>query len=242
MLRPALLTAALFVGSGLAGITAPAPRPADDGVTGYAAAAAAVEVDGPTKVARDRMVRLKVALKPGQQADWTVFPPGVADVQPETDGRMFFAGPPGTYTVHVLVIDFENKTLTRGAATVTVGDEAPPPQPDDPLVKALKTALAAETDANKADLVRKLADVYRAGAADADGAAVKTWGDLFQALVAKATAAGVAGKLPAVQAAVAAELKTVLPVAADAPLDAAGRIRARVAFTRVAVALTEAAK
>lgn len=241
MLRPALLTVFLAVGSGLVGVAAPAPRP-DDGVTGYAAAAAAVDVEGQTKVARDRLVRLKVALKPGQQADWTVFPPGVVDVQQEPDGRVFFVGPPGTYTVNVLVVDFENKTLTRGSVVVTVGDEPPPPQPDDPLVKALKAALAAETDAAKVDLARKLADVYRAGAADADGAAVKTWGDLFQALVARAAAAGVAGKLPAVQAAVAAELKTVLPVTADTPLDAAGRIRARIAFTRVAVALTEAAK
>lgn len=148
-------------------------------------------------------------------------------------------------------------TVGEGAykqVRIKAGDPAPPPPPPpppppaDPFVAAVKTAIAAEPAANR-PLVPRLADVYAFGAArvvekSGDGQAylVDTWGGLFEAMAGKAGELGVAGKLQAVNAAVAPEVRRLFPVQDVDPIDAAGRAKAAVEFARFARAIREAAQ
>lgn len=124
----------------------------------------------------------------------------------------------------------------------------PPPGPVDPFVVAIKAAIAAEPVANR-PLATRLADVYAFGATrvnekSGDGQAflADTWGALFEAMAGKANELGVAGKLPATNAAVAPEVRRLFPVQDVDPIDAAGRAKAAVEFARVARAIREAAQ
>lgn len=147
----------------------------------------------------------------------------------------------GKYTF-VAVAASKTGEQASGAFSVVVGEPpAPPgpppdpgPGPTDPFEAAVREAYTAAPDPPAKS---SLAALYRQGAQTASLPAVATWGQLFDAMKTAAQTLGVAGKLPAVQRAVAAELAKTLPVARAAALDAAGRDAAAREFRRVAAAL-----
>ena len=128
---------------------------------------------------------------------------------------------------------------------VVIGDAPPtpiPPGPDpappsDPLVQALQAAYAAETDAGKAQLKASFAAFYREASNAAQNQALGTWGQLFDTMATAARSMGITGKLPTLQGVIQGELKKVLPIGRDAPLDTAGRKLAADTFNRIATAL-----
>ena len=138
--------------------------------------------------------------------------------------------------------------------SITLGDPpAPPrppgpgPQPDaDPLVRALKAAVAADPAAERPG-ASKLADLYafaadRVAAGDGTVYAVTTARELMAATGAKAADLGVAGTLKGTQGVAAAEIRKAVPADLDAKLTAQNRADAERVFTRLAAAVKEATK
>jgi len=160
-------------------------------------------------------------------------------VQPQTSG---------TYVITFWTVgegDYKQITIKAGGpAPVPPG----PVPPADPFVAAIKAAIGREA-ADVRPLAPRLADVYefgadRAAAKSGDGQAylADTWGALFEAMAGKAGEVGVAGKLPAVNAAVAPEVKRLFPVKDTDPISTTDRGRAGTEFRRVAAAIREAGK
>jgi len=200
-----------------------------------------VTIKGETKVAAHKQVRLKVD---GDTKDAFVvweYDEDKVDAAVETDSDLIFTAPPGTHWVRVRVFRIDKdgkKSSEKARVQVTIGDAPIPPiPPTDPFVQALQTAYASEADTQRATIKSNLAALYRQAAAPTFLASQATWGTLFDAMAAASKTLGVAGKLPAVQTAIGADLKVRLPVKRDQALDDAGRQQAAVTFSRVAAAL-----
>jgi hypothetical protein len=113
-----------------------------------------------------------------------------------------------------------------------------PPGPVDPFVQTLQAAYQSCTEADKADLKDKLAQVYTQAASAAARPEVKTFGDLFDAMNETATALGLVNKLMPLQMAVKGHLSQ-LPTQRSAPLTDVGRTLASSLFGQVATALAQ---
>jgi len=190
----------------------------------------------------------------GKTVRWVSLSEG-ADVLPYLANSAIFSAPlAGRY--QVLAYTALDDTPSDPATTTVVVAEGPPappgptpptpvppeptpPAPTDPFVQALQAAYAGEQDAGKATSLARLASLYRAGAKASQDPAVTTWGALFDTMTAaaKSPALDVAGKLPAVQKVVQAELTKALSVNRDQPLNSGGRALAERQFERVAAAL-----
>jgi hypothetical protein len=134
------------------------------------------------------------------------------------------------------------KLLVDGAG----GEPLPGPQPQPKpaaFTAAVKAAYDSEKAATKRSELQGLLDVYKVGVREA--AKAGTWGDLFADMADEAKAKGVAGgKLPAVQAVIAAELKKTLPSLGAGPIaiPTAARVSATAEFNRVIAAIEEVLK
>ncbi len=217
-----------------------------------ACSAAEVRIAGETKVAAHRLVRLRAEGDvAGAALIWDVSDEDRLDLQ-EVPGGVILTGPPGTYKVKLRAIRIKDggPVIDTGRATIVIGsapgpDPVPPgptPPPDDAFTRAVKAAYAAEAEADKRARGKALAALYRQAARPDFLSGVATWGALFDAMRAAASSLSVSGRLPAVQKAVAAELKDRLPTAREQALDAAGRALAAATFARVASALEAAAQ
>lgn len=96
--------------------------------------------------------------------------------------------------------------------------DATPPAPDAALVASLSAAYAKDADADKATLKAKLAALYRQGAMIAEHRKAESWGAWRDAMSTAAKVTGVAGTLPATQAAVSDWLRSRVPNVAAKPL------------------------
>lgn len=115
----------------------------------------------------------------------------------------------------------------------------PVPAPDSELVKVLKKAYESETDTDKANLVGKLAALYRQGARAAmDDKTMTSYGDLLDDMAKAAVALGCSKKLLGVQEAISKHLKaTRLPSTTDSALTDDVRKLAKSEYEAVAKAL-----
>jgi hypothetical protein len=99
---------------------APAPRPwTTDTIT------------GPTAILPFKLIDHAIA-GDWQSAMWEVAPEGKADIRIAADGRsVTWTAPPGTYTLEVIVVNFDKKTIGKAKKVVTIG--VTPPVPPDPV-------------------------------------------------------------------------------------------------------------
>lgn len=228
-----------------------------------AAAAAAAPPDAPEKVEAKvgELTRFVVKAEKGKKV---AFAPAFEDgacfldqlFSNNPDQLRFLVQPrrPGEYWITFWTVgeaDYKQvKIVVPGAAPPPgpAPGPSPPPGPTDPFVAAIRAGIGREPVTSWA-LIPKLADVYEFGAArvgekSGDGQAylADTWGALFEAMAKKADDTDVAGRLPAVNAAVAPEVRRLFPVKDTDPISAADRARAGAEFRRVAAAIREAAK
>ncbi len=205
-----------------------------------------LKIVGPEKAEPYRIVQLRAEGAPADAAFiWDASPEEQADIMELPGGRLLLTGPPGIYKVKVRSVRLKDgQTLIETArTTITIGKAPPgpdppvPPDPTDPFVKALQAAYDAEADTAKADQLKKLTSLYRMSGEAAFLAKATTWGELFDAMSATATATGLQGKLLGIQKVIQPELQKLIPARTDTPLDADGRARAAAAFKKITVAL-----
>lgn len=176
---------------------------------------------------------------------------GTGEVETEEVGnKLYVWAPPGKYRVVLTAVDFESKKIERARTTFTVTGNGPaPPDPPGPgpapdpltaLQKAARDAYALENDTEKAKHAKGMAAVYRAAAKAVEEQRPATAGAVWAALKAGAKAAGVEGKLPLVQAALATELKKLPSKSTDA-LDEAKRAQIAATLSDCALALEKLA-
>lgn len=159
--------------------------------------------------------------------------------------------PKGEVTVKIQTITIDwaaKKTVkARGSVTFVVGAVPPGPGPDPgptppdptpvpPLVKALRDAYAAETDAEKSSRLKALAGLYATAAEQVTQQKPATMGAVWKAIEAGAKAAGVNGKILRVQTVVQGEWKR-LPTKSTDALDDTKRALVVSVFSEVADAL-----
>lgn len=207
---------------------------------------------GDTTVDRDKMFKLKVdGVKAGLQVDYEVTADNgktVPDVVITKDQDFYMTAPPGTYTLRVLVVDFDAKKFDRGTFRLTVkggGGGGDDPVPDDEDVQGtlgmtaeLRSAWKLEPDEDKA-LLPKLISVYEKGQ-EAAGQ-VQTWGGLFTTMTADAQQKGLTqDKLSVIRRVIQKYLRANFPFGTDADMlaiDQAGRAKAKTIFKAVTTAL-----
>lgn len=134
------------------------------------------------------------------------------------------------------MIDFEKKTVTDKSASITlVLIEVKPPEPTDPLYSELRKLFDADSAADKAATVQKLAGAYRYAAQATQDKAVTTIGVLVDALTNYLKS--IDGKsLSALRERIGAELEKTLPLD-DGPLTDTLRKSIGDAYTRIATLL-----
>jgi len=175
-----------------------------------------------------------------------VFPP---ELLKDSRTAVVIASRPGRYRLLAYAARGDEPS-EPAVCLVVVGDPplpvpppAPPAPPDDALAAAFRAAAALDRDEGKADLLGRLAAVYRqAGAETSSRAEVPTWGVLLS-VVAEAARMRVgdpASVLKETRRAVSLHLKSVLPAEPGKALDAEGRRLAAASFARVAAALEAA--
>lgn len=90
-------------------------------------------IQGDTKVATGKLVRLNVANAPADSGVlWDITPEDKADIEEMDGGKLIFTGPPGKYTVKATAIRLENGKIkfVRSRVVVTIGNPVPvPPGP-----------------------------------------------------------------------------------------------------------------
>lgn len=220
----------------------------------WAAPAWAAEpaIDAPEKVKPHALARLRVTdLCERAAVVWDIYPEGKADVEQVAPGRLVLTGPPGEYTVKVLVIEITpdgSPKVTTLRHKLTIGDPEPvpppvppvPPTPPSALRAKLQAAFAADTTpptAAERDAARKdLAALWRKGLAVVNDPAVTTTGQLLDRM--RQASAFLVGPtaLPNVRKGVGEHLASAL--SADQPLTPELRARAAVLFGEVADALS----
>lgn len=200
-----------------------------------------LKITGDLKLPPNRIVRLAAEGAPaGAAYIWDVDREGDCDLE-EQGGRLLFAAGPGVYKVKVRsVVLKDGRTLIETArVVVTIGEPTPPPPPppppDDALAKTLRTAHAADADADKAKHAKSLAALYRNAPGVLDKAA--TAGDLYRILKESAAMLLPAAAVPNTRKAVAAELAAVLPATPETALTDMHKQQARSLFGRLAAAL-----
>lgn len=141
-------------------------------------------------------------------------------------------------TEAVLILASEGKTTTLADVAVInlgAGSTPIPPTPDNSeevkrLSEKFKKAYELEAEADKADSLKKLIDIYKSVGGLVDSGKVKDYGDLQEALKEKAVEAGLSEKkddvitvvkLKILRAVVGSELMTKLPTKSDTPIEAA---------------------
>ncbi len=220
----------------------------------WAAPAWAAEpaVVGPAKARPHTLVRLSVAdLCERAAVVWDVHPEGRADVEQCAPGKVVLTGPPGEYSVKVLVIELTadgSPKVTTLRHKFVIGDPEPvpppvppvPPTPPSALRVKLQAAFAADVTPPTAaarDAARKdLAVLWKKGAELTTDPGVTTTAQLLDRMRQAGTFLVGADALPATRKAVGEFLAAEL--SADRPLDAATRARAAAMFREVADALS----
>ena len=172
----------------------------------------------------------------GHLVRWHACPgPDRPDTWTTPDGRtlLFVTPTPGRYE---LIAWTAAGDVPSEAARCTVRVEEP--APPDPFVTALAAAWAGESAADKVHQRDLLAGLYRAAATDTvKQPKLQTLADLLATMQQAAKGLLPAEALPRVRAAVADELRRVLPAAATTPLDDALRERCGKEFLHIADAL-----
>ncbi len=176
---------------------------------------------------------------PGKVVRWVALSPGLS-VEPADGGKLiYFTGLPGTY--ELLAYTAAGDVPSEPARVVVVIEGAPaPPPPDDGLRAKLADALARDRGA-RADVLQ-LAAIYREAARVVTDPDVPHSKELLTRVRKVAEALIGPTALPAVRAAVAAELLAVLGMTSEEPLSASQRSRATALFTRLASHLEELTK
>ena len=178
-------------------------------------------------------------------SQWILLDDGAA-LDPATDGASagFAAGKDGRYRIVVVSAkEIARVAITKGDVPLPPtppkpGPDVPPapPTPVDPLVAKFAAAFAADTRdaaAKKKDL-DALVKLYAKVAAAPDSPALTTIGELVAIFKKLALEFAVLG-LAELRKLVAAELASVFTT--DAPLDDAGRAKAKAMFLRLSAAL-----
>lgn len=101
----------------------------------FAVAAAGQDptIRGTTAVDRDKLVVLSIDAPAESAVTWRITPSaGVTKAPNQPAGQLVFNGPPGTYQVDTLVIDWKNRTVKEASETVVIGGKTTPPVTDPP--------------------------------------------------------------------------------------------------------------
>jgi len=144
---------------------------------------------------------------------------------------------PGTYTLTAMVPSGDDVLSVDVTLTVT-GDVPAPVVPA--INKAVRDAYAADTSANKAELAKKLAGLYRAaGTVTVKDTSIKTYFDLYSDVAAANAAQMGQTDLQGVRLAISKYLDAKLPTDKKTPID---RTLAAAEFLNVATALESLTK
>lgn len=176
---------------------------------------------------------------PGKVVRWVALSPGLS-VEPAEAGKLLYlTGLPGTYELLAYTAVGDVPSAPARVTVVIEGAPVPPP-PDDGLRARMADALARDRGA-RADVLQ-LAAIYREAARVVTDPDVPHSKELLTRVRKVAEALLGAAALPAVRAAVAAELLAVLGMTSEEPLSDAQRARAAALFTRLASHLEELTK
>ncbi len=213
-----------------------------------ASAIYAADIDGPSEVEGQQTIKLKAKdAGPKTGIVWKLKALDGQDLAKiewlsgtsRKTKEIHWIGPLGRYEVQLTTLAIVDGVpeFDQVERVVTLGKGGPvPPPPDDPLVKALQDAYATDTDADKAKHVKALAALYRQ-AAKMDLSTEATAGDLQTTLRKAAAQLLPATALDKTRAAVAVELKKVLPATPGEPLTVDTRRAAQALFAKLALAL-----
>ena len=202
----------------------------------------ALAIVGPTQIDPYKLVKLSANKDAtGAAVLWDLTPEDAADIIDNSDGKLTFTAPPGTYKIKLRLIRLTDGKTTAEVArsTVVIGTPTPPapptpPTPTDPLTVSLQSAYTLDTDAQKATYKASLAALYRNSATAVNDPNTKTYADLF-AVLSKATATLMpAGSLANTRKAIGIELNVVLGTNAGATVDKAATLAE---FAKIAQAL-----
>jgi hypothetical protein len=263
MTRLAAPLLALLLAAPVAWGQAADPPPAGPEVVGMAAAAPKVTLPKERRVAVGERFSIAPVVSnggtprlylpdPGLREDRTFVDLLPEEYQAKLKGWVLYASAPGSFRVASYVGGPGNSCSEIAVCTVTVGDAPPappgptppgptPPTPGDPLAATLAAAYRA--DGSPAASAKTLASLYRVAATSTvNDPALATAGDLLNTMSKAAAALVPLPALKSTREAIAAELKTKLPAAPSAPLDAPTRKLCADQFARVATLLESIAK
>ena len=172
------------------------------------------------------------------------------------DGFVRFGGIPGTtYTVEVMVVDFDKKIFDSGEYKVVFSGTSPkpvdpvidpidPPKPVDPVIDptdtlpaTLQAAYNSDPDPNKALNTQQLAALFKQSSEIAKTTPAKTVLALFQQVGGARDLILPGNPIAVVRASIEAELNKTLPTKTNAVLDDAARKLCSAQFLRIANAL-----
>lgn len=182
----------------------------------------AQEIQGETKVKRDRLVTLTVAsVAKGASVAWEVIPVTPVTIAPnQPEGQFVFNAPPGQYVVKLTMIDWEARKFVQRQATVTIGEGDPtpppgptPPDPDKPQSELGKKFQTAYDKAKDAAALALFQAAMRAAVDTCRDGSFATNAELVAKINADTVAKVPAGKLEAMGVAVGEYLAANLPPA-----------------------------
>ena len=170
----------------------------------------------------------------GQLVRW--YPAGDFELIPRDATSAIVAAPhPGRYTLLAWTA-IDGEPTPAAVCILVVGESIPPPSPD-AFAAALRVAWQAETATDRSIHLAALRALYRETARQPDLLrSRRTWGDLLTLLRELATRSLPADALPRVRAAIAEELRRLLPTDPQATLEIE---RAVAALRRVADSLEQ---
>jgi hypothetical protein len=152
------------------------PSPVRDGIT----------INGPVEIKPHTLARLKVDGADAKSAIlWRIYPPEKVDKATTSREILEFTGPPGEYTVEVLVISNSPEGVLRvdeARHKLRIGEPTPPPPPPppDPLARELQALYQADTSPTKRADLGLLVELFRQAGSLANDPGVTTLSQLAE--------------------------------------------------------------
>jgi len=195
------------------------------------------------------------AVTPGEVVKFVALDPGLSvfpsNLLSDKKSTVVVAVKEGRYRI-LAYTSINNQPSNPAFTTLIVGDVGPtpptppsppnppmppspptPPQPDDPFLQSLKSVYGGLQEADKAESVKRLQQVYVFAAAESDNSKYSTLGQLYSSIRSMAVQSLKADKVVPIRDMIADQLDTALGTDPNVPLNAENRKKCKDAFNRI---------
>ena len=195
------------------------------------------------------------AVTPGEVVKFVALDPGLSvfpsNLLSDKKSTVVVAVKEGRYRI-LAYTSINNQPSNPAFTTLIVGDVGPtpptppsppnppmppspptPPQPDDPFLQSLKSVYGGLQEADKAESVKRLQQVYVFAAAESDNTKYSNLGQLYASIRSMAVQSLKADKVVPIRDMIADQLDTALGTDPNVPLNAENRKKCKDAFNRI---------